>query len=775
MLPQASSSDESDAEMDGPRAKRPRRAPATDRRMPTRRSLRLPERREETSHSGDEQIGLPEHDSSGHANDEVFEQNDDRNETGGVSEHDSGDTHVTATVPERGGRRCGGRGRGGRGRGGRGRGGRGHGGRGRGGRGRGGHEHTIDESTDEQTDEHTDDGTDDTGEGNSNNNSTSGDNEHVTDTDNSNNSGDDEHVTDTVPVRGGRGRGGRGRGGRGRGGRGRGGRGGRGRGGRGRGGHGGAATSSSGPTLDTVTDNWQKQEPSSCTYPYTKTPGPTLPIPSDSTKLDLFYRFFTPEVWELLVIETNRYAAANLADPSNKPHARNWYDVTVDEIKAFIGLLILMGVLRLPRLEMYWQTSNPHIATIGISQVMTRIRFEQIYRFLHLANDDDRSNDPENRDKLFKVRQFANLLAANFQRNYVPHSTITIDEAMIPFKGRLSFKQYMKDKPTKWGIKVFVLSDATNGYVYRFQIYAGKSMDRTVEVGLCSRVVLELMSGLEDDGYDLYTDNYYTSPQLFLTLYNKGVNCCGTARVNRKGFPKALVKKEKKDRGYFDYLSNGPLLAVTWFDRKYVFFLSTTHRAETAVPCTIRRRNQDGSRLDVPCPPLLEDYQQFMRGVDRGDQLVGYYNIGRRSRKWWKRCFSYLVECSLLNAYVLDRDTCPGSHQRGRNKTDFLAFRLTIAKQLISGFSSRKRAGRPRSSDYDDLRRLNVELQHWPMRVEEKRNCIACTKIGTTRNLPREEWRHQTRVICSFCNVHLCLEKDRNCFMMHHTEIDYWN
>ena len=107
----------------------------------------------------------------------------------------------------------------------------------------------------------------------------------------------------------------------------------------------------------------------------------------------------------------------------------------------------------------------------------------------------------------------------------------------------------MKEKPTKWGIKLFVLSNASNGYIYRFQIYAGKSMDHTVEVELCSRVVLELMEGLEDHGFELYTDNYYTSPQLFLTLYKKGVNCCGTARTNRKGFPKSLVKKNKEDKG----------------------------------------------------------------------------------------------------------------------------------------------------------------------------------------------------------------------------------
>ena len=80
---------------------------------------------------------------------------------------------------------------------------------------------------------------------------------------------------------------------------------------------------------------------------------------------------------------------------------------------------------------------------------------------------------------------------------------MTIDEAMIPFKGRLSFKQYMKAKPTKWGIKAFVLSDTTNGYVHRIQIYTGKDMESETNAGLCSRVVLGLMSGMEADGYHL--------------------------------------------------------------------------------------------------------------------------------------------------------------------------------------------------------------------------------------------------------------------------------
>ena len=59
---------------------------------------------------------------------------------------------------------------------------------------------------------------------------------------------------------------------------------------------------------------------------------------------------------------------------------------------------------------------------------------------------------------------------------------------MIPFKGQLDFKQYMKDKP------------------------------RDCSVGLCSRVVLDLMAGIENSGFELYTDNYYTSPELFLQV-----------------------------------------------------------------------------------------------------------------------------------------------------------------------------------------------------------------------------------------------------------------
>ena len=272
---------------------------------------------------------------------------------------------------------------------------------------------------------------------------------------------------------------------------------------------------------------------------------------------------------------------------------------------------MLMGICRLPRLSDYWSTTHPLICP-GLPCVMSLVRFQQIFRFLHL-NDTDKQvpfGQP-GYDPLFKVRKYLDVVTPLLESEYNLHEQLSIDEAMIPFKGRLDFKQYMKDKPIKWGIKVFVLSDATNGYVYRLQIYAGKNNDLAVssasEFGLCSRVVLELLAGLESTNPKVFKDNYYTSPRLFLELYNKGVNACGTARADRKYYPKQLaVNGSIVEAGYYDYRSSGPLLACFWKDRRVINFMSTMHVAKAgAVPATVSRRALDGTREDVMCPPCI--------------------------------------------------------------------------------------------------------------------------------------------------------------------------
>ena len=113
------------------------------------------------------------------------------------------------------------------------------------------------------------------------------------------------------------------------------------------------------------------EESTSLAYGYKEKNGPTESFDQNISSADLFCHFFTDEVWSLIVSETNRYASATR---KSTPCARAWYDTTFEELKAFVGILILMGIQRLPRLEMYWSNKYPLISTPNISSIMPRVR-----------------------------------------------------------------------------------------------------------------------------------------------------------------------------------------------------------------------------------------------------------------------------------------------------------------------------------------------------------------------------------------------------------------
>ena len=149
-----------------------------------------------------------------------------------------------------------------------------------------------------------------------------------------------------------------------------------------------------------------------------------------------------------------------------------------------------MGIARLPQLELYWSTKH-ELTRQHIADVMPLVRFQQILRFLHL-NDSEKqlTVDQPGYDPLFKVRKLLDIVTPKFESEYNLSESISIDEAMIPFKGRLSFKQYMKDKPVKHLIKVFVLANGKYGYIKRILIYTGKNSSLSKnELSLSTKVV----------------------------------------------------------------------------------------------------------------------------------------------------------------------------------------------------------------------------------------------------------------------------------------------
>ena len=103
-------------------------------------------------------------------------------------------------------------------------------------------------------------------------------------------------------------------------------------------------------------------------------------------------------------------------------------------------------------------------------------------------------------------------------------------------QGRLSFKQYLPAKPTKYGIKFFAICDSVTGYCMQFEIYYGR--DEILSCGFTFNTVNKLISPYIEYNHILCTDNFYTSIKLARYLRGFRTHLVGTVRKNSKLFPK---------------------------------------------------------------------------------------------------------------------------------------------------------------------------------------------------------------------------------------------
>ena len=251
-----------------------------------------------------------------------------------------------------------------------------------------------------------------------------------------------------------------------------------------------------------------------------------------------------------------------------------------------------MGIMQCPTQDMYWMKDRMFHPSC-LETKFSRNRFESLQRYFHVT---DTRRNPSN-DKLVHIRPLLDKVVANCRREYNPHMEVSIDEAMVAFSGRLSFKQYVPLKPTKRGIKIWMRADPSNGYVNDFQVYTGK-VANAPEKDLGARVVMDLMEPLSGLGHHLFCDSFFSSPSLFHKLLEKDTHACGTVKANRKGLPKELQSLKLKNQGDSVELQKGDLRVTAWRDKKQLCILSTNARQrEDDSLASTERRVCEGSEL----------------------------------------------------------------------------------------------------------------------------------------------------------------------------------
>ena len=515
------------------------------------------------------------------------------------------------------------------------------------------------------------------------------------------------------------------------------------------------------PDIKANPPKWTEDLQSFIVPPFRFKGGPTLPdtFSDTSVPLEYFKLFFTDSLIEKIVKYTNQYAHIQITkkritnpDYCDKEWALDGSDnVTLHEMWAYIGCCVIMSINPSRQLRHVF-SSDPYMNNSGLRSVFTLKRFTKISNYFCVS---DKSMEPDKEsssyDKLYKMRPIVEHLNNVFPRYWHYSGTICIDESTVKMRSRDSVKQFNPSKPNRYGWKVWSCCDSESPqkpYLISFIPYLGKKFTKVSKYGLFFDVVTKLTEPMRGSNVRLYTDSAYSHLRTFTYLMKHSIYASGTVRSNSLGLhPFVRAPPKKMARGaykVFQCENNRNVTCCVWIDTRAVRFVSC-EADPTKGGGALRRV---GGRYErIAQPSVASKYSQFYKSIDMFDFLSTKYAIARRSYRPWRYLWSFCLQASIVNAYILfiSNSTLP------RNKTySQVEFRLAIAKHMIGDFSIRKYEPKiePLFISPEGPSERFVNHQNTRMPGSRGKVCKQHTSFfGTSK---------RTVFGCLACNMHLC-------------------
>ena len=150
------------------------------------------------------------------------------------------------------------------------------------------------------------------------------------------------------------------------------------------------------------------------------------------TPVAFFNFFWDDSILERIVQATNDYANARRAAwsakmPGTLQHQRRWKTLNIAELKRFLGITILSGIIRLPSRHLYWSfRRNSLLSTSGAA--LSFNRYTQIKRYLHVSAPT--TTPLPRKDWWGKLEPLSSNLRKRSQVLYCPSTHIAADASM---------------------------------------------------------------------------------------------------------------------------------------------------------------------------------------------------------------------------------------------------------------------------------------------------------------------------------------------------------
>lgn len=363
-------------------------------------------------------------------------------------------------------------------------------------------------------------------------------------------------------------------------------------------------------------------------------------IISESSPTKIFEFFFSKSIKEYII----------------EASAEKGLKFTLSEMNIFLGIIIFSTFNKRTSERDYWST-DPLLECSIVKSRMSRNRFLEIKTGLKCAkNKDENAKDPA-----WRVRTILEKFKSNAKCYGYFQTALSVDEMMVKFKGRLIFRQYIRNKPVRFGIKMWALC-GSDGYVFECDIYCGKNSQSDGKLANCalgSRVVMNMTEKFllatprkKLEKYHLYFDNYFASPDLTIHLQKIGLKSTGTVKQNRVKVNNKLDKNVPRGTMKVVHEKNSGLNYITLMDSKEVSLLSTA-AGVNPLKNVKRYSKEKKGKDDIPMPDAFSNYNKYMGGVDIHDQYCSALLPIFRSKKWTWVVLMRVIQSSIANAVIL--------------------------------------------------------------------------------------------------------------------------
>ncbi|XP_046677563.1 piggyBac transposable element-derived protein 4-like [Homalodisca vitripennis] len=288
---------------------------------------------------------------------------------------------------------------------------------------------------------------------------------------------------------------------------------------------------------------------------------------------------------------------------------------------------------------------------------------------------------------------------------------------MVPWRGRLIFKQYLPKKAHKYGVKIYKIC-TTDGYTLKAKIYAGKS-DVTAREAHADKIVMHLMESFLNEGRTLFADNFYNSTRLANTLLEKKTYVCGTLRSDRKGNPKEVTSKKLAKGEVICQESSTGVKVLKWHDKRPVLMITT--RPEDVSTLVASKKTTKKGEV-VMKPSCVMAYNAAKKGVDFSDQMSSYYTPIRKTLIWYKKvALDLLLGTCVVNALVLHN-----KYSLNQKNCCMLTFREKILRNLLEGENVGALVQTPQDGRQGTKKLKHVLSKREGTARETRKRCVSC-------------------------------------------------